>query len=137
MEKFKRQRELFINPIKPKYVAKDKGKSMTIPGQAMSLKDIVQRSISGFPVPMQREEIYLHPDINQILQGTQYDIVSDAKFRKMSKVERQRYINNIKGLKQGLQQKVDEQIAKKEQVDTEQTAVEATPVTPPAAPAAN
>jgi len=124
--KYPRIKNLVENPQRPKKNPKDKGKDMTIPGQAMSLKDIVQRSISGFPVPMQREEIFLHPDLNQMLTGTKYDIVSDAKFRKMSKVERQRYINNIKGLKQGLQEKIDEQITKKETVDQQQTSTEST-----------
>ena len=114
---YPRLRDRFATPIKGKATKKDIGKTMTIPNQAMSLKDIIQRSISGFPVPMQREEIFLHPDINQMLEGTKYDIVSDAKFRNMSKTERQRYINNIKGLRQGLQQEMDKAIQAKEAAD--------------------
>ena len=118
--KFKRQQYLIKNPVmKTSFTKKELGKSMTIPGQSMSLKDIIQRSISGFPVPMQREEMVLHPDLNQVLQGTKHDIVSDAKFRKMSKVERERYVNNIRGLKQQLSEKVDKAIKEKEAVQAE------------------
>lgn len=128
---YKRLSELHKTPIKPKYNKNDDQPSMTIPNQAMSLKDIVQRSISGFPVPMQREEIILPDNINNILEGNTYDIVSDAKFRKMSKVERQRYIDNIRGLKQGFQEKIDKAIQEKQQADAQQTTAEATPSAAP------
>lgn len=120
MSKYKRIAELYKNPIQePKTDPKNLHKSMTIPNQAMSLKDVVQRSISGFPVPMQRQEIQLPDDVNQLLQGTRYDVVSDAKFRKMSKIERQRYINNLQGLNQGMKQKLDKAIANKKAQDLE------------------
>lgn len=113
---------------------KDIGKQITIPGQAMSLKEIIKRSISGFPVPMQREELQLHPDINQVLQGTNMDIVSDAKFAKMTKTERAMYLNNVRGLKQQLAERLQEAIQQKEAVEASLTSTTTGTVDPPAKP---
>lgn len=95
------------------------GEKMTIPDEAVTLKDIIQKSNEGFPLPMQREEIELHPDINQVLQGTKYDIPSDAKFMAMSKVQRATLLNNISGLKQSISEKLDKEIAEKKKLDQE------------------
>jgi hypothetical protein len=117
-----------VNASKMKQVKESdvkKGETITVPGQAMSLKDIIKRSISGFPVPMAREELVLHPDLNQVLQGTSMDIVSDAKFKTMSKVERQQYLNNLGGLKSQLANKVqqakDQKQAVHNQMETQES----------------
>lgn len=124
----------------PKITYKDKpgitpnskaiGEKMTQPDQAISLKDLIEQSLNGFPTPMQREEIKLPEDVNQILQGVRYDIPSDAKFARMSKVERARLLNNTMGLKQQLSEKLQAEINRKQQLDAQISTQEGTP--PPA-----
>lgn len=133
---YKRIEELRKKPIiKTSFTKAEIGESMTIPNQSMSLKEIVERSIRGFPVPMQRQEIRLPDDINNIIQGTDFDIVSDAKFRRMSRVERERYVNNVRGLKQGISEKFDQALKQKEELkarlDLQQATQQATQTTSP------
>lgn len=109
-----------------------RGEQITIPGQAVKLETALEQMAKGFPVPMQRQEVVLHDDINQVLEGKKYDIPSDIKFATMSKVERQRVINNIGGIKQQLSEKLAAQIAAKQQADLKITATE--PTAPPTEP---
>lgn len=115
----------------PKLTKQQIGEDMTIPGQALSLKDIIKQTLNGFPVPMAREEIQLHPDINQVLEGKKYDIPSDAKYMTMSKVQRQRVLNNIAGVKQKLSEKLQAELVNKQKVEQEITPPKTPPPTEP------
>lgn len=109
------------------------GEKLTVEGEAITLKTVIEQMAKGFPVPMQRQEIKIADDINQMLQGKRWDVPSDIQFKGMSKVERQRVINNLGAVKQGLTEKLNQAIAEKQALDAKQTAQETAP--PPAPPA--
>lgn len=111
-----------------------RGEAITVPGQAVTLKTVIENMAKGFPLPIQRQELVLPDDVNQVLQGTNFDVPSDMKFKQMSKVERAMVLQNISGVKQQLIEKLDKARAEKVLIDQQKTAQETAP--PPTQPTA-
>jgi hypothetical protein len=113
----------------PKYtkaqIQEMRGEMITQPGEAITLQTVIEQMAKGFPVPMARQELQLPDDVNQILQGTNFDVPSDIAFTKMSKTERAQVLANMAGLKQQMAQKLDASIAAKKEADQKALAKEA------------
>lgn len=99
---------------------KEIGEVKTVPDEAITIKDLIEQGAEGFPTPMQRQLIELPEDVNQILQGTDFDIPSDIAFMKMNKTQRATLVNNIEGLRQGLNEKLTKEIEDKRALDQQQ-----------------
>jgi hypothetical protein len=70
------------------------GKKMTIPGQAQDIKDLVQAYVSGFPLPLAKDEINLNVDISELTEDM-FDFPDLEQYARLDPVEQFQVKNNL------------------------------------------
>lgn len=95
-----------LQATRPKPAKRTWKKSLTIQGQAPSLKDVFSQHANGFPLPMARQEIHLGLELNDFLED-QYDIPNPEKIQSMDRNEKQQLMENLRSLQSTLNTKLE------------------------------
>ncbi len=83
------------------------GKSLTVGGQAPSVKNLLSAHVQGFPTPMERPDIGF-PELNEMLED-RFDVPSPEKYARMDISERRAVMENIRALQKDLTSKLEQQ----------------------------
>lgn len=81
------------------------GKKITIPGQAMSVKNLFENHVKGWPLPMEQQEVQLPDDINEILED-RFDLPNPERYASLDLIEKRQVMANIQNLQSSLNDKI-------------------------------
>jgi beta-xylosidase len=109
---------------RPKKTKRDVGKSMTVQGEALSVKDLFRAHANGFPLPSARQELVIDLPLEELTEDT-FDMPDLEEFRRLDPTERAMARNNLAALGQALKDKVAKRKADYDKVAAETAAEKA------------
>lgn len=107
------------------------GESLTVPGEATPIEQLIALHAQGFPLPLARQEIDLGDGLNDLLED-QYDLPTPEEYQRLDLVERQQVRENLRQLGSTLTASIEKRRKELEAISAPQSAnqVEGGPLPP-------